>query len=122
MVCEVLCKKCEKKCILEIYKDEEEINVLGNECMEGESFGVKYFNDKKDIFTSIVRIKGADCTVVPVKSSDIVAKDQWVEFSKALSRIYVGAPIKMGDVVCKNVLNSGIDILCTKTVNKKIDK
>lgn len=39
-----------------------------------------------------------------------------MECSKALSRIYVGAPIKAGDVVCKNILNIGVDIICTKTL------
>ena len=76
-------------------------------------------NENDDILTTLVRIKGSDlCNVVPVKSSKPINKKIWVECSKALSRIHVGPPIKIGDVVCKNVLNTGVDIVCTKNIEK----
>jgi CxxC motif-containing protein len=66
-----------------------------------------------------VRIKGSIHNVVPVKSTKPIDKKLWIECSKALSRIYVGAPIKIGDMVCKNILNTGVDIVCSKNVNKE---
>lgn len=74
--------------------------------------------DNKEIFTTLVRIKGAKYNVVSVKSSKPIDKSIWIECSKALSRIYVGAPIKIGDIVCKNILNTGVDIICTKNIDK----
>ncbi len=74
--------------------------------------------EREEVLTTLVRIKGAECNVVPVKTSKPIDKKIWVECSRALSRIYVGAPIKMGDVVCKNILNTGVDILCTKNIGK----
>lgn len=71
------------------------------------------------ILTTLVRIKGAKYNVVPVKSSKPIDKKLWIECSKALSRIYVGAPIKIGDMVCKNILNTGVDIVCTKNISKE---
>jgi CxxC motif-containing protein len=77
------------------------------------------FNDDEAILTTLVRIKGSDlCNVVPVKSSKPLNKKIWIECSKALSRIHVGPPIKIGDVVCKNVLNTGVDIICTKNIER----
>jgi len=75
------------------------------------------YKEHEDILTTLVRIKGSDiCKVVPVKSSKPLNKGIWIECSKALSRIHVGPPIKIGDVVCKNVLNTGVDIICTKNI------
>ncbi|ERI92248.1 hypothetical protein HMPREF1982_02502 [Clostridiales bacterium oral taxon 876 str. F0540] len=74
---------------------------------------------KSDVLTTLVRIKGSKYNVVPVKSSKPIDKKLWIECSKALSRIYVGAPIKIGDIVCKNILNTGVDIICTKNVTKE---
>lgn len=69
------------------------------------------------IFTSVVRVKGnSNCNVVPVKSSKPLDLNLWIECSKAIGRIYVGVPIKIGDVICKNILNSGVDIICTKNI------
>lgn len=71
----------------------------------------------KDIFTSLVRVKGnSDYKVVPVKSTKPIDKDLWREFSKVLSRIYISTPINIGDVICKNIMNTSIDIICTKTI------
>ena len=69
------------------------------------------------ILTTLVRIKGSNVfNVVPVKSSKPINKSLWIECSKALSRIHVGPPLKIGDVVCKNILNTGVDIICTKNI------
>lgn len=72
------------------------------------------------ILTTLVRIKGGKKNVVSVKSTKPIEKRLWIECSRALSRIYVGAPIKIGDMVCKNILNTGVDIVCTKNVDKDI--
>ena len=67
--------------------------------------------------TSIVRVKGNDkYRVVPVKSNKEVDKKMWMGLSKVLARIYVSVPIKSGDLICKNILNTGIDIVCTRDI------
>lgn len=74
---------------------------------------------EKGVLTSIVRVKGSDMyEVMPVKTSGPIDKELWMECSKALSRIHVGPPMLIGDVVCKNILNTGVDIICTKNLYK----
>ena len=71
-----------------------------------------------ELFTSGVRLRGSKFHVVPVKSSKPVPHNKWIEFSKILSRLYVGVPTKIGSVVCRNILNTGIDIICTKNIDE----
>ena len=74
-------------------------------------------NENDAVLTTLVRIKGSNiCNVLPVKSSKPINKKLWIECSKALSRIHVGPPLKIGDIVCKNILNTGVDIICTKNI------
>ena len=76
--------------------------------------------NKKDIFTSVVRVKGSNkFKVIPIRSSDVVDKELWIEMSKVVSRLYVSVPIKMGSIICKNILNSGVDIICTRDIESK---
>lgn len=76
--------------------------------------------NKKDIFTSVVRVKGSDrFKVIPIKSSDVIDKELWIEMSKVVSRLYVSVPIEMGNIICKNILNSGVDIICTRDIEVK---
>lgn len=71
------------------------------------------------IFTSVVRVKGSEkLEVIPVKTSEPIDKRLWIECSKALSRLRVGPPLRVGDILCKNILNTGIDIVCTRTLLK----
>ncbi len=75
--------------------------------------------ENEAILTTLVRIKGSNlCNVVPVKSSKPISMRLWIECSKALSRIHVGPPLKIGDVVCKNILNTRVDIICTKNIER----
>lgn len=115
----VLCKYCSKKCVLDIRKEDNCINVHGHECEKGIEFAQQEINNTKDILTTLVRIKESKISVLPVKSSKPIDKKMLVQCSKALSRIYVGAPIKIGDIICKNILNTGIDIVSTKNVQRK---
>ena len=71
----------------------------------------------KDVFTSLVRIKGnKNHKVISVKSNKPIEKYLWREFSKVLSRIYVSTPIKIGNIICKNIMNTGVDIVSTKEI------
>lgn len=73
----------------------------------------------KDVFTSLVRVRGSKkYNVIPVKSTAAVDISLWIDFSKVLSRLYVSVPANIGDIVCKNILNTGIDIVCTKNLSK----
>lgn len=118
MIKEVICFGCDEKCVLDIDKFDDNLEISGNKCDVGIKTAEAEFNSSKGILTTMVRIKGAKCNVVSVKTTKPIDKELWVECSKALSRIYVGAPINIGDTVCKNILNTGADIICTKKVKK----
>lgn len=73
----------------------------------------------KEVFTSIIRLRGSKKhKVVPVKSSEAIDISLWIEFSKVLGRLYMSVPTRIGDVVCRNVLNTGIDIICTRNIDE----
>ena len=73
----------------------------------------------EEIFTSLVRVKGdSKHKVISVKSSKKVARKLFIEFSKVLSRIYVSKTIDVNDIVCRNILNTGVDILCTRRIKR----
>ena len=76
--------------------------------------------NNKEIFTSVVRVKGSErYKVIPVKSSAEVERSKWIQLSKVISRLYVSVPIKKGSIICKNILNTGLDIICTRDILSK---
>lgn len=72
-----------------------------------------------EVFTSLVRVKGDERhRVISVKSSKQVDRSVFTEFSKVLGRIYVSSPINIGDIICRNILNTGVDIISTRKIEK----
>lgn len=114
-----ICYGCNKKCILCISDTEEDKIITGNQCEIGLNYEEFNVESTKGVLTTLVRIKGdKKHKVLPVKSSGPIEKSLWIECSKALSRIYVGPNMKCGDVVCTNILNTGVDIISTKTIKR----
>ena len=115
---QTVCNKCEEYCVIDIKKVEEVVEVTGNKCEVGVDFVNKNLENPMDVLTTLVRIKGGYVNVVSVKSDKPIEKKLFLKCSRALSRINVGAPIKIGDIVCKNILNLGVNIICTKNVGR----
>lgn len=116
MVKRIICDICESKCVLKITKNDNDINIYGNKCEKGIEFGEKNITCDKDILVTLVRLKGSNQMVLPVKTKDPVDKKLFIEISKALSRVYVNVPVKLGDTICKNILNTGVDIVSGKNI------
>ena len=72
-----------------------------------------------EVFTSLVRVKGDENhRVISVKSNKQVDRSIFTEFSKVLGRIYVSSPINIGDIICRNILNTGVDIISTRKIER----
>lgn len=112
----MICELCKINCILKIIKNNEEIKVSGNQCEDGIGFGIEKIESKKAVLSTVVRLKGGKQQILPVKTRGDVEKTLFIEISKALSRVYVGTPVKIGEIICKNILNTGIDVIAAKNV------
>ena len=68
------------------------------------------------MLTSTVKVEGGRLPVVPVKSSVPVPKEMLFDCMTEINKVTVKAPVKIGDVVLKNILNTGADIVATNEV------
>lgn len=73
--------------------------------------------NKKGIYTTVIRLKDKKGRMLPVKTSKPIDMNLFIDCSKALSRIHGNIPIKVGDIICSNILNTGADIISCKTIN-----
>ena len=53
-----------------------------------------------------------------LEASATLPKDRIMDAMAALKTVNVKAPIHMGDVVVKNILDLGVDIIASKTIEK----
>ena len=114
---ELTCIGCPVGCALTVeLKGKEVISVSGNNCKIGETYGKKECTNPTRIVTSSVFVSGGNAKVVPVKTQSDIPKNLMFDCVKELKGVIVKAPVHIGDVVLKNVLNTGVNIIATKNI------
>ncbi len=111
---EMTCICCPIGCTLHVEKSGDTYKVTGNKCPRGEKYGIEEMTAPTRIVTSTVAIEGHMHPVIPVKTVDPIPKEKIFAIMDVLSDVKLQAPVKVGDVVVKNVADTGVDIVTTK--------
>lgn len=114
----LVCINCPRGCKLDVENINGEIKVTGNFCPRGEKYAISELTNPLRTLTTTVAIKSNLYKRLPVISSAPLPKDKVMLAVKALKDIETSAPIYMGDVVVKDILGLGIDIIASKSINK----
>jgi len=116
---ELICINCPMGCSLDVTYDAEKItDVKGNECPRGKDYAAKEIFHPERIVTTTVRIKGAPIPILPVKTERSVPRDLGRKIVRAASGITVNAPVRTGDVIIRDVLGTGVNLVATRTIER----
>ncbi len=110
---ELICIICPKGCRLKV---DENFNVEGNSCIRGVSYAKAELTNPTRMVTSTVLIKNGVINRLPVATSNAIPKDKIMDVMSEINKQKVIAPIYVGDIIIKNVLNLGVDIVATREV------
>lgn len=114
---ELICIGCPLGCLLSVTTDQGSvIKIAGNTCIKGEIYAKKEMTDPRRIVTSTVSVSGGRANVVSVKTKEDIPKDKIMECMKEINQTVVHAPVKIGDVIIKNVAGTNIAVIATKEV------
>ena len=112
---ELICIVCPNGCHLKV-DPENGYAVTGNKCDRGIEYGKAELQNPVRMVTSTVILEGANSRRLPVKTSAPVPKNMIFRVMEKIDTLTVCAPVKTGDVLLKNVLNTGADIVACKNV------
>lgn len=114
---EMVCVVCPVSCRMNVEMNEAgDIFVSGNKCKRGPAYAEKELTNPTRKVSTTVKIEGGIHLRLPVKSDQEVPKALLLEIVKALDEIDVKSPVKMGDIVAKNVLGTGINFIATRSL------
>ena len=114
MIKELICINCPMGCHLKV--DVENKTVTGNTCKRGEVYGINEVTNPVRVVTSTVKVNGGELPVVPVKTAGAIPKKLNFECMKVINETTVNAPVKMGEVLIKDVLGTGIDVVASRDI------
>ena len=109
------CIICPLGCNIEVVVEGDKIiSVKGCTCPRGEEYAVQEILSPKRTVMSVVKVRNGIFPTVSVKSDKPVPKEMIPQIMRELSKIEVDAPIRPGQIIVKNILNTGADIVATR--------
>lgn len=115
---EFTCICCPMGCDLKVTIDGKNITVVGNSCKRGENFGKEEVTEPKRMITTTIACKGKNNNLIllPVISTNTVPRTKFLEVIHKLQKTVVKSPIRMGDIIVENIMNTGVNIIASKTI------
>lgn len=118
------CTTCPSECLLtvEVERDTdgavaEVHSVTGNNCPRGDKFAHQELTCPMRVLTTTVAVSGGDEALLPVRTAEAIPLALHAHAMDLIRGVGVEAPIRMGDIVLPNLLNTGIDLIASMGID-----
>lgn len=118
------CTTCPSECLL-IVEVERDANgavaavrsVTGNSCPRGDKFARQELTCPMRVLTTTVAVSGGDEALLPVRTADAIPLALHAQAMNLIRGLVLNAPIRMGDVVLHNLLDTGTDLIASMDID-----
>lgn len=118
------CTTCPSECLLtvEVERDADGAvaavrSVTGNNCPRGNKFAHQELTCPMRVLTTTVAVSGGDEALLPVRTAEAIPLELHAQAMALIRGLVVKAPIRMGDVVLEDLLNTGIDLIASMDID-----
>ena len=110
------CIICPKSCDITLFEEDGELRVEGNGCPRGEKYVLQEHTHPMRSVTTTVNVTGSPQARVGVCGSCEVPREKLMDCLQYLYGISVPAPLRAGDVIVRDILGTGCDIVAAMDV------
>ncbi len=107
------CIVCPVGCQLTI---DDAHNVSGNRCKRGIAYAIEEMTNPTRMLTSTVRVDSSVTRRLSVKTSKPIPKALLFAVMDEINQLSVKTPVQVGDILIKNVLDTGSDLVATRSL------
>lgn len=119
------CTTCPSECLLtvEVERDAngavvEVCSVTGNNCPRGDKFAHQELTCPTRVLTTTVAVSGGDETLLPVRTAEAIPLALHAQAMNLIRSLVFNAPIRMGDVVLENLLDTNINLIASMDIDR----
>lgn len=119
------CTTCPSECLLtvEVERDAngavvEARSVTGNNCARGDKFAHQELTCPMRVLTTTVAVSDGEETLLPVRTAEAIPLALHAHAMDLIRGVIVEAPIRMGDVVLPNLLDTGTDLIASMDIDR----
>ena len=116
---ELICVNCPMGCRVTVTMEDGKIlDVKGNSCPRGRAYAEKECIRPERILTTTVKIQNGTHPVLPVITDKEIPLDMIFEAMEEVRSVTVEAPVREGDVIIKNLLFTGADLIASRSMDR----
>ena len=119
MIKEMTCITCPNGCALRVEEKDGAITVTGNKCRRGVDFATAELVHPMRTICTTVRTVYREVPVLPVRVTKEIPKSRIFDVMGELDLVRVETSLGRGDILIKDVLGLGADIIVTSNVLKE---
>jgi CxxC motif-containing protein len=110
---ELICITCPKGCVTKVWKEKGDIKIEGKICKNGKAYIKQEYIEPKRMLTSTVVVERSTVKRLPVRTREAIPKKKLFAAMDQLCEIRVTPPVRIGDVVISNLLDTGVDVIAS---------
>lgn len=107
---------CPLSCYGKLSESEGEFAFDGFACLRGQLYAKSEYTDPVRMLTTCLSIEAAGIRRLPVVSNGEIPKRLLTQCYQLLSQMKITAPIKEGQIIATNILESNVDIIATRNI------
>ena len=112
------CIICPMGCQREVCMSGGEMKVSGNACNRGSEYVKKELTSPSRTLTCTVAVSAGERPMVSAKTAGEIPKEALLRSMQFVRRITIPAPIKTGDVIVRDFMHSGVNLVACENVRK----
>lgn len=119
------CTICPSECLLTVGVERDADghvaavrSVTGNSCPRGDKFAHQELTCPMRVLTTTVAVSGSDEALLPVRTAEAIPLELHAQAMALIRGLVVNAPIRMGDVILPNLLDTNINLVASMDVNQ----
>ena len=118
------CTTCPSECLLTVEVERgadgavtEVRSVTGNSCPRGDKFAHQELTCPMRVLTTTVAVSGGDEVLLPVRTAEAIPLALHAQAMDLIRGLMIKAPIRMGNVVLEDLLNTNIDLIASMDID-----
>jgi CxxC motif-containing protein len=116
---DLICVTCPMGCTIHVSLQDGQLQQInGQACKRGITFTEEEIRAPRRMLTTTVRVQNGILPLLPVRSRTPLPKDLIFQVAAILRAVVLQAPIREHQVVLANVLDSGIDIIASRALER----
>ena len=110
----LICIVCPMGCRLTVTGTVDDLKVSGGRCTKGTTYARDEISNPMRMICTTARIKGAIHNVIPVKTDKPIPEKFKLEVVKAVNKMELASPVKMGDIIIRDLFGTGVNIVAER--------